>query len=106
MADADKVGKAWARQCRNKENPVNCCFDKQLSCVNQFPSEYELCHSYGEACLSNVRDVGKAWATQCPSKENPIQCCYDKGQSCAEQFPKKKSLCNEYAQRCHELLSA
>jgi hypothetical protein len=97
---ASNVGKAWATQCSEEEDAVSCCYDKITSCRNQFPRQGKLCNSYGEVCLSKVRDPGKAWAEQCKQHEVPLQCCNDKGKSCAQQFPRKKKLCDHYASRC------
>ena len=95
-----EVGEAWATQCSEERNPVHCCYEKKDSCQDQFPRRKELCRSYGEVCLSNVRDPGKAWADQCKQEENRMQCCENKGKSCAEQFPKQKDLCDHYSNRC------
>jgi hypothetical protein len=93
-------GKAWAAQCKDEEDPIQCCLSKEKSCLEGFPLEWELCRREGEVCMSNVRDVGKAWAAQCKDKEDPVQCCESKAKSCREGYPKKKELCNKYGGRC------
>ena len=102
--NVDKVGRAWARQCNAKENPVICCVDKLNSCASQFPEQAERCLEYADVCVDNVRDVAKKWATQCKQEQHPVLCCDGKAKSCTKQFPTKKKLCEDYKYRCYFLI--